>query len=140
MKLCVASKKNKTHIYTILFMIFFLFINFLYIIFNALYSCVLIIYVGILREHGCFFIISICIFYQSTIVLACKTLGHSLVTSRLDYGNAVLYGTSDRLLHRLEMVQRSAARVVLRIRRGDWPFNNCAGSPQSIASSTRYSL
>ena len=50
---------------------------------------------------------------------ACKTLGHSLVTSRLDYGNAVLYGIPDRLLHRLEMVQRSAARVVLRIRRGD---------------------
>ncbi|KAK2152817.1 hypothetical protein NP493_2405g00005, partial [Ridgeia piscesae] len=86
--------------------------------------------------HGCFFIISICIFYQSTIVLACKTLGHSLVTSRLDYGNAVLYGISDRLLHRLEMVQRSAARVVLRIRRGDWPFNNCTGCPQSIASSS----
>ena len=50
---------------------------------------------------------------------ACKTLVHSLVTSRIDYGNAVLYGISDRLLHRLEMVQRSAARVVLQIRRGD---------------------
>ena len=50
---------------------------------------------------------------------ACKTLVHSLVISRIDYGNAVLYGISDRLLHRLEMVQRSAARVVLRIRRGD---------------------
>ena len=50
---------------------------------------------------------------------ACKTLVHSLVTSRIDYGNAVLYGISARLLHRLEMVQRSAARVVLRIRRGD---------------------
>ena len=51
---------------------------------------------------------------------ACKTLVHSLVTSRLDYGNAVLYGISDRLLHRLEMVQRrSTAKVVLWIRRGD---------------------
>ena len=50
---------------------------------------------------------------------ACKTLVHSLVTSRIDYGNAVLYGISDRLLHRLDMVQRSAARVVLRIRHGD---------------------
>ena len=37
---------------------------------------------------------------------ACKTLVHSLVTSRIDYGNAVLYGISDRLLHRLEMVRR----------------------------------
>ena len=50
---------------------------------------------------------------------ACKTLVHSLVTSRIDYGKQVLYGISDRLLHRLDMVQRSAARVVLRIRHGD---------------------
>ena len=52
---------------------------------------------------------------------ACKTLVHSLVTSRIDYayGNEVLYGISDRLLHRFEMVQRSAAKVVLRISRGD---------------------
>ena len=41
---------------------------------------------------------------------ACKTLVHSLVTSRLDYGNAVLS-------RRLEMVQRSAASVMLRVRR-----------------------
>ena len=52
-------------------------------------------------------------------ITACKTLVHSLVTLRIDYGNAVLCGFSDRLLHRLEMVQRSAARVGLRIRRGD---------------------
>ena len=50
---------------------------------------------------------------------ACKNLDHALVTSQLDYGNAVLYGISDRLLLRLEMVLRSAARVVLRLRRGD---------------------
>ena len=55
----------------------------------------------------------------SLTITSCKTLVHSLVTSRIAYGNAVLYGISDRLLHRLEMVQRLAARVVLRIRRGD---------------------
>ena len=55
----------------------------------------------------------------SLTTVACETLVHALVTSRLDYGNAVLYGISDRLLHRLEIVQRSAARVVLRLRRGD---------------------
>ena len=55
----------------------------------------------------------------SLTITAWKTLVHSLVTSRIDYGNAVLCGISDRLLHRLEMVQRSAARVVERIRRGD---------------------
>ena len=48
----------------------------------------------------------------------CKTLIHGLVTSRLDYGNAMLFGIADRLLHRLEMVQRSAARIVMQIRRG----------------------
>ena len=49
----------------------------------------------------------------------CKSLIHGLVTSRLDFGNAMLYGIADRLLHRLEMVQRSAARVVMQIRLGD---------------------
>ena len=49
----------------------------------------------------------------------CKSLIHELVTSRLDYGNAILYGISDRHMHRLEMVQRYAARIVREIRRGD---------------------
>ena len=40
-----------------------------------------------------------------------QTLVHSLVTSHIDYGKEVLYGISDRLLHRLEMVQHSAARL-----------------------------
>ena len=49
----------------------------------------------------------------------CKSLIHGLVTSRLDYGNAMLFGITDCLLHHLEMVQRSAARIVMQIRRGD---------------------
>ena len=49
----------------------------------------------------------------------CKSLIHGLVTWRIDYGNAILFGISDRHLHRLEMVQRSAARIVMQIRRGD---------------------
>ncbi|KAK2175289.1 hypothetical protein NP493_736g01024 [Ridgeia piscesae] len=49
----------------------------------------------------------------------CKSLIHGLVASRLDYGNAILHGISDRHMHRLEMVQRSAARIVRQIRRGD---------------------
>ena len=49
----------------------------------------------------------------------CKCLDHELVTSRLKYGNAMLFGISDRLLHRLERVQRSAARVVMQLRRDD---------------------
>ena len=35
------------------------------------------------------------------------------MTSRIDYGNAILFGISDRHLHRLEMVQRRAARIVM---------------------------
>lgn len=49
----------------------------------------------------------------------CKCLVHALVTSRIDYGNAMLFGIPDRLLHRLERVQRSTARVVMQLRRGD---------------------
>ena len=43
----------------------------------------------------------------------------ALVTSKLDFGNAALYGITGTLLHRLEMVQRAAARVVLGLRRRD---------------------
>ena len=52
-------------------------------------------------------------------VSARKTLVHALVTSKLDFGNAALYGITGILLHRLEMVQRAAARVVLGLRRRD---------------------
>ena len=52
-------------------------------------------------------------------VSARKTLVHALVTSKLDFGNAALYGITGTLLHRLEMVQRAAARVVLVLRRRD---------------------
>ena len=41
------------------------------------------------------------------------------ITARLPYGNAVLYGISNHLLHCLEKVQHSATRVVLCVRRGD---------------------
>ena len=56
---------------------------------------------------------------ESLTTAACNTIVYSLVTSRLDYGNAVLYGISDRLLHRLEIVQRSSLKIVLWVRRGD---------------------
>ena len=50
---------------------------------------------------------------------ACKTLVHSLVTSRLDYGNALLYGITTALMCRLQKVQNSAARLVTRTRKHD---------------------
>ena len=44
---------------------------------------------------------------------------HALVTSTLDFGNVALFGIMGNLIHRLEMVQRAAARVVLCIDRRD---------------------
>ena len=48
----------------------------------------------------------------------CTCLVHACVTSRIDYGSAMLFGIPNRLLHRLEMAQRSEARIVHLIRRG----------------------
>ena len=45
---------------------------------------------------------------------ATKTLVNSLVTSRLDYCNALLYGISKSSLHKLQIVQNTAARVITR--------------------------
>ena len=47
---------------------------------------------------------------------ACKIIVLSLVISRLDFGNATLYGISETLLHRLQVVQNSAARLIMRVR------------------------
>ena len=41
-----------------------------------------------------------------------KSVGHSIVASRLDYANALLHGTSTINLHRLQVAQNSLARAV----------------------------
>ena len=48
---------------------------------------------------------------------ACETLVYALVTSRLDYCNSLLLGVSQRLFARLQRVQNTAARLVLRLRK-----------------------
>ena len=48
---------------------------------------------------------------------ACKTIVHALVISRLDYGNAVLYGITEALMNKLQMVQNSAARLIAKQRK-----------------------
>jgi len=50
---------------------------------------------------------------------ACKTLVCSLVTSRLDYGNALLYGVNRTVIDRLQRVQNTAARMITRRRKHD---------------------
>ncbi len=44
--------------------------------------------------------------------VAAKTMVHTLVTSKLDYCNSLLYGLSDILLNKLRNVQKSAARLI----------------------------
>ncbi|CAC5390085.1 unnamed protein product [Mytilus coruscus] len=52
-------------------------------------------------------------------VEACKTLICFLVTSRLDYGNALLYGTNTNIISKLQRGQNTAARLITRKRKFD---------------------
>ena len=48
---------------------------------------------------------------------ATKSLMHSLVMSRLDYCNGLLYGLPSTLINKLQWVQNLGARVITRTRR-----------------------
>ena len=50
---------------------------------------------------------------------ATKTLVNSLLTSRLDYCNALLYGVPKTVLNRLQNLQNTAARIITRTSRYD---------------------
>ena len=50
---------------------------------------------------------------------ACKTAINSLLVSRLDFNNALLHGVPRTQLHRLQVAQNSAARVITRTRGRD---------------------
>lgn len=49
----------------------------------------------------------------------CKRIVHALVTSRLDFNNALLYGLPESLLTRLQLAQNAAARMVSGTRKYD---------------------
>ena len=49
---------------------------------------------------------------QSLTLEATRTLVHAFITSRLDYCNSVFAGVSGQLLHRLQVIQNAAARLV----------------------------
>jgi len=44
---------------------------------------------------------------------------HAFVSSRLDYCNSLLYGVSDELLQKLQVIQNTAVRVVTGERKFD---------------------
>jgi hypothetical protein len=48
---------------------------------------------------------------------ACEKLIHAFVSSKLDYGNALLYGIPENLRRKLQRVQNTAARLVCRLPR-----------------------
>jgi hypothetical protein len=48
---------------------------------------------------------------------ACKTLVATLGTSRIDYGNAILYGINNNVLSKLQRIQNTAARLITRKRK-----------------------
>jgi hypothetical protein len=50
---------------------------------------------------------------------ACRTIVNATVTSRLDYGNALLYGVPQKHIRKLQMAQNSAARLVEGSKRSD---------------------
>ena len=47
------------------------------------------------------------------------TIIHALITSRIDNGNSLLFGITDHLLHKLQLLQNAAARILTKTRKFD---------------------
>ena len=50
---------------------------------------------------------------------AAETLIHAFITSRLDYCNSILYGSSSKVLNKLQYIQNSVARLLTHTRSRD---------------------
>ncbi|XP_075934503.1 uncharacterized protein LOC142934035 isoform X2 [Anarhichas minor] len=50
---------------------------------------------------------------------AAETLTHAFITSRIDYCNSILHGTSSKILNKLQYIQNSAARLLTHTRSRD---------------------
>ena len=50
---------------------------------------------------------------------SCSTIVHAIVSSKLDYGNSLLYGIPDTHLHLLQRAQNTAARIITRTKKFD---------------------
>ncbi len=50
---------------------------------------------------------------------AAEKLVHAFVTSRLDNNNSLLYGISDYVLHKLQLIQNHAARLITKKKKSD---------------------
>ncbi|XP_075963092.1 uncharacterized protein LOC142966290 [Anarhichas minor] len=50
---------------------------------------------------------------------AAETLIHAFITSRIDYCNSILHGTSSKILNKLQYIQNSAARLLTHTRSRD---------------------
>lgn len=50
---------------------------------------------------------------------AAETLIHAFITSRIDYCNSIIYGTTSNLLNKLQYIQNSAARLLTHTRSRD---------------------
>ena len=68
--------------------------------------------VGKMIQSACFHIRNIGTVRKMLTESSTKTLVHSLVMSRLDYGNSLLCGVPNELIQRLQRVQNKAARLV----------------------------
>ena len=56
---------------------------------------------------------------------ATEQLVHSLVTSRIDYGNALLYGITQSQMNRLQHVHNTAVRLISKVSTIS-PYNTCS--------------